>query len=38
KERFLITSKSGFTKNCLERMHDEGILHWGIKDIKNIVK
>jgi len=38
KERFLVVSKSGFTKNCLERMHDEGILHWDIKDIKNIVK
>lgn len=38
KERFLIVSKSGFTKSCLERMHDEKILHWDLKDIKNIIK
>jgi AAA+ ATPase superfamily predicted ATPase len=38
KERFLIVSKSGFTRNCLERMHDEKILHWDLMDIKNIIK
>ena len=38
KERFLIVSKSGFTRNCLERMHDEKILHWDLMDIKNIIR
>jgi len=34
KERFLVVSKSGFTKNCLDRMNVEGILHWDLKDIE----
>ena len=38
KERFLIVSKSGFTKSCLEKMNDEKILHWDLKDIENKIK
>jgi len=37
KERFLVVSKSGFTKNCLEKMHDEDVLHWDLGDIKKIM-
>ena len=35
KERFLIVSKSGFTKKCLERMESEHILHWDLGDVEN---
>ena len=38
KERFLVVSKSGFTKSCLEKMNDEKILHWDLKDIENKIK
>jgi len=38
KERFLIVSKSGFTKNCIEQMDNEGVLHWDLDDIKKIVQ
>lgn len=38
KESFLIVSKSGFTKSCLEKMTDEKILHWDLKDIENKIK
>jgi len=38
KERFLVVSKSGFTKSCLEKMNDEKILHWDLKDIGNKIK
>ncbi len=37
KEKFLIVSKSGFTKKCLERMESEGIMHWDLKDIERMV-
>lgn len=37
KEHFLIVSKSGFTGNCLDRMNDEGVLHWDLKDIEKNV-
>ncbi len=37
KEKFLIVSKSGFTKKCLRRMDEEGIMHWDLKDIKRMV-
>ena len=37
KERFLIVSKSGFTKKCLERMDEEGIMHWDLKDVERII-
>jgi AAA+ ATPase superfamily predicted ATPase len=38
KERFLMVSKSGFTKKCLERMDDGGIMHWDLKDIENFLQ
>ena len=38
KERFLVVSKSGFTKNCLEKMNNEKVLHWDLKDIENKIK
>jgi hypothetical protein len=38
KEHFLIVSKSGFTKNCLDRMNAEGILHWNLKDIEKMIE
>lgn len=34
KERFLIISKAGFTKNCLKRMKEEKILFWDLQDMK----
>ncbi len=37
KERFLVVSRSGFTKKCLERMGDEGIMHWDLKDIERMI-
>ncbi len=37
KERFLVVSKSGFTKKCIERMDEEGIMHWGLKDIASLL-
>ncbi len=37
KERFLIVSKSGFTKKCLERMESEHILHWDLGDVEGMV-
>ena len=36
-ERFLVVSRSGFTKKCLERMDDEGIMHWDLKDIERMI-
>ena len=38
KERFLIVSKSGFTKKCLESMESEGIMHWDLKDIERMME
>ena len=38
KEHFLVVSKSGFTKNCLEKMNNEKVLHWDLKDIENKIK
>lgn len=37
KEKFLMVSKSGFTKKCLERMESEGIMHWDLKDIERML-
>ncbi len=37
KEKFLIVSKAGFTKKCLERMDDEGIMHWDLRDLEKLV-
>ena len=37
KERFLLISKSGFTKKCLEMMEQEGIMHWDLGDMERIV-
>jgi AAA+ ATPase superfamily predicted ATPase len=37
KERFLIVSKSGFTKKCLERMDDGGIMHWDLRDVEKLI-
>ena len=37
KERFLIVSKSGFTKKCIEKMDDEGIMHWDLKDVERMI-
>ncbi len=37
KERFLIVSKSGFTKKCIERMDDKGIMHWDLRDVEKIL-
>ncbi len=37
KERFLVVSKSGFTKKCLEKMEEEGIIHWELKDVEGMV-
>ncbi len=37
KERFLIVSKSGFTKKCMERMDEEGIMHRNLKDIERMM-
>jgi AAA+ ATPase superfamily predicted ATPase len=36
KREFLVVSRSGFTKRCLERMDSEDILHWGLEDIGKI--
>ncbi len=38
KERYLIVSKSGFTKKCLEIMEKEDIMHWNIKDIEKFIQ
>ncbi len=35
KERFLVVSKSGFTKKCMERMDKEEIMHWEIKEVQS---
>ena len=32
KEKFLLVSKSGFTEKCMERMDEEGVLHWDIRN------
>lgn len=32
KEKFLLISKSGFTKICIDRMKKEGVLYWDIRD------
>ena len=36
KEKLLMVSRAGFTKKCLERMDDEGIMHWDINDIERM--
>jgi len=38
KERFLIVSRSGFTSRCLERMDDEGIMHWDLREVERRMK
>ncbi len=38
KEYFMVVSKSGFTKNCLNKMSEENIIYWDLKDIKNIIE
>ncbi len=38
KERYLIVSKSGFTKRCLEKMEDENVMHWDIIDIEKFIR
>ncbi|MHC1568062.1 MAG: DUF234 domain-containing protein [Candidatus Syntropharchaeia archaeon] len=38
KEKFLIVSKAGFTKKCLERMEDEGIMHWDLRDLERLIQ
>ena len=38
KEKFLLVSKSGFTKKCIERMDEEGIMHWNLKDVQRIIE
>ncbi len=38
RERFLMVSKSGFTKSCLERMDGEGVMHWDLEDISALLK
>ncbi len=35
KEKFLVVSKSGFTKKCMERMESEGIMQWDIKEVES---
>jgi len=37
KERFLVVSKSGFTKKCIERMDEEGVMHWDIEEVAGIL-
>ncbi len=37
KERYLVVSKSGFTPKCLERMEDEGIMHWNLKYVEAFI-
>lgn len=33
---FLVVSRSGFTKRCLEQMDSENVLHWDLDDIGRI--
>ncbi len=35
KERFLVVSKSGFTKKCIERMDEEGVMRWNLEDLQS---
>jgi len=37
KEKLMIVSKSGFTEKCLERMDDEGIIHWDMMDMAEMI-
>ncbi|MDG6221386.1 MAG: ATP-binding protein, partial [Candidatus Thermoplasmatota archaeon] len=37
KELYLVVSKSGFTQRCLERMDNEGVLHWDMSELEKIV-
>ena len=37
KEHFLIVSKSGYTSNCLAKMNAEGIFHWDLNDLKDMI-
>jgi AAA+ ATPase superfamily predicted ATPase len=30
---YLVVSRSGFTRSCLERMDIEGVEHWGLEDL-----
>ncbi len=34
KERFLVVSKSGFTKKCIERMDEQGVMHWDAGEVE----
>ncbi len=36
--RFLTVPKSGFTKKCIERMDDKGIMHWDLRDIERMIE
>ena len=37
KERFLLVSRSGFTKKCADRMDEEEILYWDLRDIERML-
>ncbi len=37
KEKFLIVSKAGFTKKCIEKMDSEGIMHWDLGDVERML-
>jgi AAA+ ATPase superfamily predicted ATPase len=37
KRRYLVVSKSGFTRSCLREMESQGILHWDLDDISKLV-
>ncbi|MEW5936834.1 MAG: ATP-binding protein [Candidatus Thermoplasmatota archaeon] len=38
KERHLVVSRAGFTRQCLERMDAEGVLHWDIRDVERMIR
>ncbi len=35
---FLVVSKGGFIKGCLDMMDEEGVSHWDLKDMENRIK
>jgi hypothetical protein len=36
KERYLVVSRGGFSKSCIEYMEKEGVMYWAPKDLKTL--
>ena len=33
KRRYMVASKSGFTRSCKDKMRENGVTHWTLDDV-----